>query len=58
MEEGQRWGGGQRALLEGEEEELEVAKPNKVEDGKGTEVEGGKVEREDGEEIKDGKERE
>lgn len=45
-------------MLEGEEEELEVAKPNKVEDGKGTEVEGGKVEREDGEEIKDGKERE
>lgn len=45
-------------MLEGEEEELEVAKPNKVEDGKGAEVEGGKMEREDGEEIKDGKERE
>jgi hypothetical protein len=45
-------------LIKGEEEELEVAKPNQEEDYKAAEMEGVEVQGEDYEEVKDGQKRE
>lgn len=45
-------------MIEGEEEELEVAQPNEVEDGGGAEMEGGEAEGKGGEEVHYWEERE